>query len=87
MVGNHNAVMLISASKSHEMPLQLDAVKKCFTGMMTTHRDDVKKELSKLVDRVKHMGEFNMRRVARKLVFGVYDQVRHKPGCTVIEDG
>ena len=63
MVGNHNAVMLISASKSHEMPLQLDAVKKCFTGMMTTHRDDVKKELSKLVDRVKHMGKFNMSRV------------------------
>lgn len=49
--------MLISASKSHEMPLQLDAVKKCFTGMMTTHRDEVKAELKKLVDRVKHMGK------------------------------
>ena len=23
----------------------------------------------------------------RKPVFGVYDQVRHKPGCTTIEDG
>ena len=50
--------MLISASKTHEMPLQLDAVKKCFTGMMTTHRDEVKAELRKLMDRVKHMGRF-----------------------------
>ena len=25
--------------------------------------------------------------VVRKLVFGVSDQVRHKPGCTVTEDG
>ena len=50
--------MLLTASKSHEMPLQLDAVKKCFTGMMTTHRDDVKKELSKLMDRVKRMGRY-----------------------------
>ena len=24
--------------------------------------------------------------VVRKLVFGVYDQVRHKPGCTVTDD-
>ena len=23
----------------------------------------------------------------RKPVFGVFDQVRHKPGCTIIEDG
>ena len=25
--------------------------------------------------------------VLRKPVFGVFDQVRHKPGCIVIEDG
>ena len=25
--------------------------------------------------------------VVRKLVFGVSDQVRHKPGCTTTEDG
>ena len=25
--------------------------------------------------------------VVRKLVFGVSDQVRHKPGCTATEDG
>ena len=25
--------------------------------------------------------------VVRKPVFGVSDQVRHKPGCTIIEDG
>ena len=24
--------------------------------------------------------------VVRKPVFGVYDQVQHKPGCTAIED-
>ena len=56
VVGSHNAVMLISASKSHEMPLQLDALKKCFTGMMTTNRKQVTAELKKLVDRVKLMG-------------------------------
>ena len=25
--------------------------------------------------------------VVRKPVFGVFDQVRHKPGCTTTEDG
>ena len=25
--------------------------------------------------------------VVRKPVFGIFDQVRHKPGCTAIEDG
>ena len=25
--------------------------------------------------------------VVRNSVFGVYDQVRHKPGCTTTEDG
>ena len=29
----------------------------------------------------------NMSLVVRKPVFGVSDQVRHKPGCTVTEDG
>ena len=29
----------------------------------------------------------NMSRVMRKPVFGVSDQVQHKPGCTVTEDG
>ena len=28
-----------------------------------------------------------MSRVVRKPVFGVSDQVRHKPGCAVTEDG
>ena len=28
-----------------------------------------------------------MSRIMRKPVFGVYDQVRHKPGCTATEDG
>ena len=29
----------------------------------------------------------NMSLVVRKLVFGVSDQVRHKPGCATTEDG
>ena len=29
----------------------------------------------------------HMSLVVRKPVFGVSDQVRHKPGCTIIEDG
>ena len=29
----------------------------------------------------------DMSLVVRKPVFGVFDQVRHKPGCTIIEDG
>ena len=29
----------------------------------------------------------NVSLVVRKPVFGVSDQVRHKPGCTVTEDG
>ena len=29
----------------------------------------------------------NMSLVVRKPVFGVSDQARHKPGCTVTEDG
>ena len=33
-------------------------------------------------------GKFNdMNLVVRKPVFGVSDQVRHKPGCTATEDG
>ena len=31
--------------------------------------------------------EFAMFSVTRKSVFGVSDQVRHKPDCTVTEDG
>ena len=30
---------------------------------------------------------YHMSLVLRKPVFGVSDQVRHKPGCTAIEDG
>ena len=30
---------------------------------------------------------FNMSLVVRKPVFGISDQVRHKPGCTIKEDG
>ena len=29
----------------------------------------------------------DMRRVIRKSVVGVYDQIRHKPGCTATKDG
>ena len=29
----------------------------------------------------------NMSLIVRKPVFGVSDQVRHKPGCTATEDG
>ena len=29
----------------------------------------------------------NLRLVVRKPVFGVSDQIRHKPGCTATEDG
>ena len=31
--------------------------------------------------------ELNMSLVVRKPVYGVSDLVRHKPGCTVMEDG
>ena len=31
--------------------------------------------------------EIDMSLVLRKLVFGVSDQARHKPGCTATEDG
>ena len=34
-----------------------------------------------------HSVSCNMRLVVRKPVFGVSDQVRHKPGCTATEDG
>ena len=30
---------------------------------------------------------YDMSLVLRKLVFGVSDQVQHKPGCTATEDG
>ena len=30
---------------------------------------------------------FRLSLVVRKLVFGVFDQVQHKPGCTTTEDG
>ena len=30
--------------------------------------------------------QFHMRRATRKSVFGISDQVRHKPGCIVTED-
>ena len=30
---------------------------------------------------------YNTSLVLRKPVFGVFDQVRHKPGCTATEDG
>ena len=32
-------------------------------------------------------GNYQMSRDARKPVFRVSDQVRHKPGCTITEDG
>ena len=32
-----------------------------------------------------HRGHMSL--LMRKLVFGVFDQVRHKPGCTVSENG
>ena len=31
--------------------------------------------------------QVDMSLVVRKPVFRVFDQVRHKPGCTIIEDG
>ena len=58
VVGHHNAVLLISASKCHDMPLQLKAVRDCFTGMMTTNREQVETQLKLLVDRVKSMSKF-----------------------------
>ena len=33
------------------------------------------------------MVQYNMSRDVRKPVFGISDQVRHKPGCTATEDG
>ena len=33
------------------------------------------------------MTRIRLSRDVRKLVFGVSDQVGHKPGCTAIEDG
>ena len=33
------------------------------------------------------MGDLNLSLVVRKPVLGVFDQVRHKPGCTATEDG
>ena len=35
---------------------------------------------------VVHCGD-SMSHDVRKPVFGVFDQVRHKPGCTATEDG
>ena len=34
-----------------------------------------------------HPGSDQVSRVTRKPAFGVFDQVRHKPGCTATEDG
>ena len=36
---------------------------------------------------IMHQFIYNLSLVVRKPVFGVSDQVRHKPGCTTIEDG
>ena len=42
----------------------------------------------RLYDKTKHFGFASsyMSLVVTKLVFGVSDQVPHKPGCTVTED-
>ena len=37
--------------------------------------------------KARRSGEYNMSLVVRKPVFGVSDQVRHKPGCTATKDG
>nr|KAG5697577.1 hypothetical protein BaRGS_019798 [Batillaria attramentaria] len=47
-----NAIKLMTASRSMTMPLHLEAMKDCFSGLMESHKDDVKKELSNLVHRV-----------------------------------
>ena len=43
--------------------------------------------LWRVLIRIPSPSQFNMSLVVRKPVFGVSDQVPHKPGCTATEDG
>ena len=59
---------------------EFQALKKNVTLLQLENRD-LRKQLSA------GKGLYDMSLVERKPVFGVSDQVRHKPGCTAIEDG
>ena len=55
---------------------------------MAENRDKESRKYHKLVvEDVPPVVSKQMSLVLRKRVFGVSDQVRHKPGCAVIEDG
>ena len=43
--------------------------------------------VSSMEELIPNLHVIDMSLVLRKPVFGVTDQVRHKPGCTVTEDG
>ena len=51
--------------------------------LMSTYKIDFNEELTKIIFQLSS----NMSLVVRKPVFGVSDQIRHKPGCTTTEDG
>ncbi|XP_052057629.1 mannose-6-phosphate isomerase-like [Mytilus californianus] len=48
VVGSKNAIKLITASKTNDMPLHREAMKYCFTGLMQQETDVVQRELKKL---------------------------------------
>lgn len=48
VVGPKNAIKLITASKTNDMPLHREAMKDCFTGLMTQDKDVIERELHKL---------------------------------------
>lgn len=54
-VGANNAIKLITASRSMTMPLHLEAMKDCFSGLMESHKEVVKAELNNLVQKVQSM--------------------------------
>ena len=67
-----------SQNEAHMAVLMLRRKKKCFA--------QSNPELNLAVSRLKN-AMYSLSLVLRKPVFGVSDQVRHKPGCTVTEDG
>lgn len=48
VVGHKNAIKLITASKTTDMPLHREAMKDCFSGLMKQDEEIVQKELEKL---------------------------------------
>lgn len=58
VVGHKNAIKLITASKTNDMPLHREAMKDCFAGLMTQDKDVIERELHKLFQVIEQYGQF-----------------------------